>query len=277
MGGKWRGVVAALAIVPGVLIAMAVVAPVASADVGTVTAQNQGPWAVSSNGRTLPSGTLQVGSSDTDPNPSVVCCTAALAAAPSHGSAVVNADGSFTYTPSTGFAGKDSFTYTLTDSDGNVSGPAMVNMTVLYKCNSNSWGSFSGRPAVDSQDPQGFYIGQKSGTFTLFTAHPGTSNVVFTGTLTLNPMVNGVRFSNVTVLKGEDNSNDRDTVTLIGEQTLKFQFDTYRSVDGVQFHPSCASSMNFDLRINGVEASSTEIFLGSSEHHVKAIPFTMTR
>jgi Bacterial Ig domain len=220
---------------------------------------------------------LQVGSSDTDPNPSNVCCTAALAAAPGHGSAVVNADGSFTYTPSTGFAGKDSLTYTLTDSDGNVSAPATVNVTVLYKCNPNGWGSFSGRPPVDSQDPQGFYVGQRSGTFSLFTAHPGTSDVVFTGTLTLNPAVNGVRFSNVTVLKGEDNSSDQDTVTLIGERTLKFHFDTYRSVDGVQFHPSCASSMTFDLQINGVEASPGEIYLGAHELHVKAIPFTMTR
>ena len=278
MGGKWRKGVLGMAAVPAVLLAMAAVAPVARADVGTVTAQNQGPYAVAYNtARSFPSGTLQVGESDTDPNPSVVCCTAALAAAPTNGTAVVNADGSFIYTPATGFAGKDSFTYTLTDSDGNVSAPAAVSLSVLYKCNSNPWPKVYGRPPVDSQDPEGFYIGQKSGTFTLFTAHPGTSEVVFAGTLTLNPMINGVRFSNVTVIKGEDNKNDQDTVTLIGERTLKFQFDTFKSVDGVQFHPSCASSMTFDLQINGVEATGSQIFLGYAEHHVKAVPFTMTR
>jgi hypothetical protein len=39
--------------------------------------------------------------------------TAAVVARPEHGKVVVNADGGFTYTPSAGFAGTDSFTYTL--------------------------------------------------------------------------------------------------------------------------------------------------------------------
>jgi hypothetical protein len=34
---------------------------------------------------------------------------------PAHGSVVINADGSFTYTPATGFSGDDTFTYTETD------------------------------------------------------------------------------------------------------------------------------------------------------------------
>ncbi|MBK8577072.1 MAG: cadherin-like domain-containing protein [Candidatus Accumulibacter sp.] len=37
------------------------------------------------------------------------------------GSVVVNADGSFTYTPDADYHGPDSFTYTLTDADGDVS------------------------------------------------------------------------------------------------------------------------------------------------------------
>ncbi len=47
--------------------------------------------------------------------------TWALATGPSHGSVVVNADGSFTYTPDADYHGPDSFTYTLTDADGDVS------------------------------------------------------------------------------------------------------------------------------------------------------------
>jgi len=38
-----------------------------------------------------------------------------------HGTAVVNADGTFSYTPNPHFSGTDSFTYTLTDADGDVS------------------------------------------------------------------------------------------------------------------------------------------------------------
>ncbi|MBK8386166.1 MAG: tandem-95 repeat protein [Candidatus Accumulibacter sp.] len=45
----------------------------------------------------------------------------ALATGPSHGSVVVNPDGSFVYTPSPDYHGPDSFTYTITDADGDVS------------------------------------------------------------------------------------------------------------------------------------------------------------
>ncbi len=46
----------------------------------------------------------------------------------SHGTAAVNADGSFTYTPTSGFSGIDSFTYTA--SNGTTSNVATVTLTV---------------------------------------------------------------------------------------------------------------------------------------------------
>ena len=49
---------------------------------------------------------------------------------PQHGSVVVNADGTFTYTPGAGFVGQDSFTYRITDANGDVS-TATVTVTVL--------------------------------------------------------------------------------------------------------------------------------------------------
>ncbi|MDR0776770.1 MAG: cadherin-like domain-containing protein, partial [Azonexus sp.] len=47
---------------------------------------------------------------------------------PSHGTVVVNADGSYTYTPTTGYTGADSFTYTV--SDGIDSNTYTVTITV---------------------------------------------------------------------------------------------------------------------------------------------------
>jgi hypothetical protein len=47
---------------------------------------------------------------DTDPNPGATL-TAILVSDPSHGTVTLNSDGSFTYTPTAGFAGTDSFTY----------------------------------------------------------------------------------------------------------------------------------------------------------------------
>ena len=40
---------------------------------------------------------------------------------PGNGTVVVNSDGTFTYTPNTGFSGTDSFTYTIRDADGDTS------------------------------------------------------------------------------------------------------------------------------------------------------------
>lgn len=57
--------------------------------------------------------------------------TPILATEPANGSATINPDGSFSYTPNAGFTGTDSFTYTLRDQDGNVSPPATVAVAVV--------------------------------------------------------------------------------------------------------------------------------------------------
>ena len=48
---------------------------------------------------------------DVDGNP----LTAALVADPAHGTLTLNADGSFTYTPTANYNGPDTFTYRATD------------------------------------------------------------------------------------------------------------------------------------------------------------------
>jgi VCBS repeat-containing protein len=50
-----------------------------------------------------------------DVDPDNVVLSAALVSGPAHGSLVLNADGSFTYTPSANFNGNDSFTYKASD------------------------------------------------------------------------------------------------------------------------------------------------------------------
>jgi hypothetical protein len=54
-----------------------------------------------------------------------------LVKGPAHGTASIAADGSFTYTPKSGFAGKDTFTYATVDPDGTTSTPATVTITVV--------------------------------------------------------------------------------------------------------------------------------------------------
>ena len=67
--------------------------------------------------------------------------TFAAVSQPTHGSLVFNADGTYTYTPATGFAGTDTFTYRVTDPNGQsatateqiaVSAPALVAVGDAY-------------------------------------------------------------------------------------------------------------------------------------------------
>ncbi|MEA2834747.1 MAG: hypothetical protein QOG66_2949 [Methylobacteriaceae bacterium] len=56
--------------------------------------------------------------------------TAVLASNPSHGSLLLNWDGSFTYAPNSGYVGGDSFTYWSSDGEFNSPSPAMVSISV---------------------------------------------------------------------------------------------------------------------------------------------------
>ncbi len=55
---------------------------------------------------------------------------ALLVAAPAHGTVVLNTDGSFIYSPESGFVGADSFTYTAADAGGAISSVAAVILKV---------------------------------------------------------------------------------------------------------------------------------------------------
>ena len=65
-------------------------------------------------------------SNDADPSPSSNPISINGNTTPSHGTLTLNADGTFAYVPAAGYAGADSFTYTVKDSLGAVSQPATV-------------------------------------------------------------------------------------------------------------------------------------------------------
>ncbi|MEU8658205.1 Ig-like domain-containing protein [Actinoplanes philippinensis] len=62
--------------------------------------------------------TIPVLGNDVDPDGPASALTAAIGAAPGHGAAMVEADGTITYTPTAGWAGDDTFTYVLGDANG---------------------------------------------------------------------------------------------------------------------------------------------------------------
>ena len=72
---------------------------------------------------------------DTDPND--LPLTASLVSGPSNGTLQFNSDGSFTYTPNTGYTGSDSFIYSA--SDGTYSSNATVSLTVDSTISGQVW------------------------------------------------------------------------------------------------------------------------------------------
>jgi VCBS repeat-containing protein len=98
----------------------------------TVTAVNDPPVAVNDSYST-PKGTplnvpaKGVLANDTDPDSSSL--TAVVASNPTHGTLALNANGSFTYTPTAGYTGPDAFTYRANDGSLN-SNTATVAITV---------------------------------------------------------------------------------------------------------------------------------------------------
>ena len=123
----------------------------------------------------------------------------ALGTAPAHGALVLNPDGSFTYTPATGFSGADSFTYT---GNGNPALTATVTLNVAVQltgaanqpvANADSYTSpyttrFSvARPGVlaNDTDPNGFPLTASAATgstCTSATLNPdGSFNVTGSG------------------------------------------------------------------------------------------------
>lgn len=65
-----------------------------------------------------------------DSDPENDALTAILSSAPTQGTLILNADGTFTYTPDANFAGTDTFTYKAQDLPGAVSAEATVTITV---------------------------------------------------------------------------------------------------------------------------------------------------
>ena len=98
----------------------------------TVNPANDAPVAAGDAYSVTEDGTLDVpapGVLDNDTDAEGDSLTAALVAGPAHGTVTFNADGSFTYTPTTNYNGSDSFTYKANDDslDSNV---ATVSLTV---------------------------------------------------------------------------------------------------------------------------------------------------
>ena len=82
---------------------------------------NPAPVAVNDNTQTPLNTPVVIAVLNNDTDADLDPLSVATTTAPAHGSVVINPDGTVTYTPSTGYTGPDSFTYTVTDEQGGTS------------------------------------------------------------------------------------------------------------------------------------------------------------
>jgi VCBS repeat-containing protein len=114
--------------------------------------------------------------------------TAVVVADPAHGAVALNADGSFTYTPSAGFFGSDSFTYL--PSDGTTTGaPTTVSLTVTQASLPPAFALAGMVGTVTGHDRVGFLATNTSTPTITGYAPPGYTVVLFEQSLGFSPTI----------------------------------------------------------------------------------------
>jgi Ca2+-binding RTX toxin-like protein len=133
---------------------------------------------------------------DTDPNGLTLSVAAATVTSLRGGIVVQKADGTFTYTPAPGFAGTDTFKYTLKDSAGLTAiGMATITVNappaaVADKFTGTANHTVTGNVMLNDNDPNGLAISVTAAT--LMSAHGGTVVQKADGTFTYTPATNFV-------------------------------------------------------------------------------------
>jgi hypothetical protein len=164
-----------------------------------------------------------------------------------------------------------SITITATYNGDNSNRPSRASIIyfVTASCPATSWGGASGGfPNVTANGPEGYYIGQSNGWFTLYTTQPGPSTVDFTGTIVSTGLILDLSSTKDEV---------PDYVELQGSNTLNFGLVDHSDLDGFTFFAGCGSTITFNLSIAGTIAPSSEIFLGATGGHPSANPFVLPR
>src|SRR5262249_41115726 len=138
----------------------------------------------------------------------------ALVSGPAHGTLTFNANGSFLYTPATGFSGNDSFTYRA--SDGSLDSLATVTLQVSPA--PATPGKVTGAGSID-RGARRVHIDRES--------REDNGGLAFTGHLSFEDRVRGIRLESpsITYLRVEDDgirATIRGTATVNGVRGYTF-------------------------------------------------------
>ena len=126
-----------------------------------------------------------------------------------------------------------------------------------------------GNPNVQPGSRGVAYLWHDSHGWSLRVTHPGTARAVVTGTLTVTRDISHLQ--TVRLERGDAVAVSRDG------HTLSFRMANVGHLDGVNFTADCSPKMRVNVKVNGVGASTSQVFLGAHRAHPTSVPFTIER
>lgn len=169
--------------------------------------------------------------------------TFSLDSGPSNGSASVNADGSFTYTPNPGFVGTDSFVYDVSDGTGSDQATVTISVTNTAPYASDDYYStLHGQSLSDTVasgdwdaewDPLTFSLGQNTAN--------GSVSINLDGSFTYTPHAGfvGTDSFTYTVTDGIDSASATATISVTNQLPIAAD-DTFSTPHGRELHGNVA-------------------------------------
>lgn len=155
-------------------------------------------------------------SNDSDPDSDALSISSV--GAPGHGSTILNADGTITYTPAGDYTGTDSFTYTITDGTAQTSAAVNVTVTAVTPPGEDSPPvAVDDRLATDEDTPLTIDPNQLLAN----DYDPDSSSGPLTLTIAATPSHGGVQANTdgTFTYTPEDNFNGTDTFTYVASNT----------------------------------------------------------
>jgi hypothetical protein len=126
-----------------------------------------------------------------------------------------------------------------------------------------------GSSAVKAQQSLGVYLWHGRSGYALRVTHPGHQKVTFTGTITVTNRITAIRKFRL----------EKADSLKVGPQrhTLTFRFTNYGYLDGISFAAGCSKDVTVSLRIDGKQATPSQVFLGKARVSPTSVPFRIER
>lgn len=137
-------------------------------------------------------------------------------------------------------------------------------------CPTGQWSpTAQGRPAsLAPGSATGAYLWHDGSGWSLRVTHPGSSRMVFSGTIDSSAALAGIG-------RALESSDSVQFTHRNGKVT--FRFVNYGRIDGIDFTVGCSNAFTLNLKVNGVQAATTQVFVGAGGTNPLSVPFAMER